>query len=326
MERKHTIYLLRSPSGRCYIGQTSTSTNRRWRSHVQRARKGGKHPLHSAIRRYGDEAFEVVTLQEGLDTTEVDAAESAAIEDYKALTHGYNLSPGGGIGDSLTGVAQLALLREDPEWDTAYRAALSRGCMESPHHRARATEMAKQALAWRAENPREAYYLSRRNARCAQRKNRESPQMGPREPLTEAQREKVGAGVRFAFQQWTPAKWKRKSMTSRQAATEVWAGRDESERQAIGDKISGAHKTRYGRMTPEEKAKHDAQLAEARKSIDHEVRKARQREAVSKPWTPERYAKQQAYWTPERRAAQGAKIRARNAAKKREKSADSTDV
>ncbi len=326
MEREHTIYLLRSPSGKCYVGQTSTSTNRRWRSHVQKANKGGKHPLYSAIRHYGDKAFEVVTLQEGLDTAEVDAAECAAIEEYEALTHGYNLSPGGGIGDSLAGVSQLALLREDPEWEKTYRAALSKGCVESPRHQARHEELNEAARVWKAENPREAHSHSRRGLRLAQRKNRESPLTGPRQPLTDAHREKVSESVRFALQQWTPSQRKRKSMVSRRVSTEVWAGRDDSERQVIGDKISGTQKSRYAQMSPEKKAEHDAQLAEARKSIDHEVRKARQREAVSKPWTPERHARQQAYWTPERRAAQGAQTRARNAARREEKSANSSDL
>lgn len=94
MVTTHSIYLLVSPSGKKYVGQTKNLTRR---LNVYQRGKGGKQrALRAAIEKYGFDSFTVTTLAEGLSRAEVDAAEMRFIlsEGSKA-PHGYNLTDGG---------------------------------------------------------------------------------------------------------------------------------------------------------------------------------------------------------------------------------------
>ena len=79
---------------------------------------------------------------------------------------------------------------------------------------------------------------------------------------------------------------------------------------AIAAKISASVKARHAAKTDAEREAHNAQLAEARKRIDHDVRKARQKVALER------------YWTTERCEEFGRSVRARNTAQKDAHDAD----
>jgi hypothetical protein len=142
---------------------------------------------------------------------------------------------------------------------------------------------------WKADNPAEAYRISLRNLRIGvnrhgrKKAQPEEPQRLPRTPKGKAAK-------------------LHKSRASRDASKRRWAAMSEDEKAVVAARIAGSVKARHAAKTPEERAAHEEQLAAARQRIDHNVRKARQKEALA------------AYWTPERRKAFGDKVRARRQA------------
>lgn len=283
-----SVYKLTAPSGRSYVGYTSQPVSERWRQHVGRASRGARHPLCAAIRKYGAENFKVETLA-AYDRR--DEALLAEVEAISELTGAYNLSPGGDD-DSAAGAAAFKEKLKDPEWRAEYGRRLSAALRGSPRYQARVPELIDNLSRWRLENPAASYRVSLRNLRVGANKTGRrkatptEPQRLPRKPN--------GKAAKF-----------HKSKASREAAKRHWAEMPTDKKAAITNRISRSAKANHQHKTPEERDAHNAQLAEARKHIDHVVRKARQKEAL------------QVYWTPERRAAFGARVRARNTAKKR---------
>lgn len=86
------IYLIRNKiNGRCYIGKSSRSTQFRWRQHKTEARIGRlKKPLYDDMRKFGFDAFEIVTLAEVDSQTRLNRLEKKYIEEYQAVEEGYN--------------------------------------------------------------------------------------------------------------------------------------------------------------------------------------------------------------------------------------------
>lgn len=284
MARKQfTVYKLTAPSGRAYVGFTGQFLAERWRQHVTRAGRGARHPLCAAIRKYGASAFVVEVLAEYDTQREALQAEVAAIAE---LSDAYNLSPGGDH-DGGAGAARFRELLLDPDWRAAYVARLSAALKNSPKYQARVSELAANLAQWRADNPVEAYKISRRNLR---KRSKGAPREGrggrlPRTPK--------GAAAKL-----------HKRRASREAAVKHWANMALDKKTEVQGRISASVKKMHEGKSAAARATHSAQLAQARQCIDHELRKARQKEALA------------AYWTPERRAEFGAKVRARNTAKK----------
>lgn len=80
-----------------YVGQTTTSVERRWIQHLSSAKKGSTYAIHQAIRKYGKGSFTVECLErvEGC-YSDLLAAEVRCIQAQDCLTpKGYNLTPGG---------------------------------------------------------------------------------------------------------------------------------------------------------------------------------------------------------------------------------------
>jgi group I intron endonuclease len=96
------VYLIRnSVNGKVYVGQTTYSrVEQRWACHKSAARKASRLPLHRALRKYGTERFEIITLHQAFSKEELDEMEMRAIWTHDALNPecGYNLSPGGSRG------------------------------------------------------------------------------------------------------------------------------------------------------------------------------------------------------------------------------------
>ena len=103
------IYLIKNKeNNKCYIGQavcfTGSNNNRwgtlgRWKSHIREALKPNKDHcvlLNNAIRKYGENSFEISTLIK-CTIDELDKYELDFIKLYNTLTpNGYNLKEGGG--------------------------------------------------------------------------------------------------------------------------------------------------------------------------------------------------------------------------------------
>jgi hypothetical protein len=103
------IYILRNRcSQKVYIGQTTTSLERRWYEHQRDARKlarrralGKKTPgieqshLYNAMVRYGIDNFWMESLEEAPDE-KLDALETEYISRYDSIARGYNMTTGGG--------------------------------------------------------------------------------------------------------------------------------------------------------------------------------------------------------------------------------------
>lgn len=110
------IYLIRNKeNGKCYVGQAMKEvgvlkakwgTQGRWKSHLREAKntidKGQKDHcvlLNHAIRKYGENGFEVTTISKCYSQAEMDEKEVENIKNYKALVpDGYNLTTGGSKG------------------------------------------------------------------------------------------------------------------------------------------------------------------------------------------------------------------------------------
>lgn len=86
------IYFLRSPSGKGYVGQTTTSIRRRVGFHTK---KGKCRALYGAIEKYGIDNFFVGEVG-CYPIHELDAAEIRFIKEFETLApNGYNLTTGG---------------------------------------------------------------------------------------------------------------------------------------------------------------------------------------------------------------------------------------
>lgn len=95
------IYLLESPSGRKYIGQTITHLEKRWKEHVDSSRRVYKDHckiLNRSIRKYGDKHFKKEILISCNDE-DLDEYEIKYIEQYNTITpYGMNIKDGGKSG------------------------------------------------------------------------------------------------------------------------------------------------------------------------------------------------------------------------------------
>lgn len=59
----YTIYLITNlVNGKVYVGQTGRRLKARWRGHLQESRSNSDHPLHRAIRKYGEDKFSIDPL------------------------------------------------------------------------------------------------------------------------------------------------------------------------------------------------------------------------------------------------------------------------
>jgi hypothetical protein len=102
------IYLLESPSGKKYIGQTVKHFNSgkksgylaRWKSHISEANRNLNYCrlLDNAIRKYGSDNFKVSLICECNTFEELNEKEKYYILIHNSLSpNGYNLTTGGNI-------------------------------------------------------------------------------------------------------------------------------------------------------------------------------------------------------------------------------------
>ena len=80
-------------TGDSYIGKTLSTAKQRWYQHCSDAKRGCDRELHQAIRKYGSDSFQVETLQQWNDISNVDlqAAEIHWIREENTYHGGYNM-------------------------------------------------------------------------------------------------------------------------------------------------------------------------------------------------------------------------------------------
>jgi hypothetical protein len=305
------VYRLTAPSGKSYIGITTTSLRRRWQSHVRRATALGapttsrchcpnNHPLYAAIRKYGREAFVVVELERAFS---LDAAKSrevaliAAMQTYAPL--GYNLSAGGEHDSGEGGRTFYRRLRASPQALAAYRAGLSSGKKSADWSNYQAMQEARRA--WASANPEQVRANSRNASEKAAVANRERRRLG----LHLLSRS--GTFLRtFAYvvrqssaqlRRWASVSPEQRAKHGRTASRQMrstWRTREGEARLAVRANVAKGTKQWHEAKSAEERAAASSQLAKARKSINHTLRKERQLAALKIYWSPEKRAERAA--------------------------------
>ena len=114
------VYLITSPSGKQYVGQTVQEPEVRWRSHVADAmmERDTSPAFHRAIRKYGPDAFRHEVLHEGItDQETLNRLEIEEIETRGSFApNGYNMTAGGSFGPLCDeALNKIKLSWADPE-------------------------------------------------------------------------------------------------------------------------------------------------------------------------------------------------------------------
>jgi GIY-YIG catalytic domain len=82
-------------NGRCYIGVTTQTLEKRRYQHELTAKKGAGYVFHAALRKHGFDAFEWEVLDTANNTEELYDKERHYIKQHNAFNEGYNLTLGG---------------------------------------------------------------------------------------------------------------------------------------------------------------------------------------------------------------------------------------
>lgn len=85
-------------TNKSYIGMTTRAAEQRFKSHCSAARQGSPFRFHSAIRKYGIDAWNINVLAEHDDIHEIRKLEEHLIHEYRTDVSGYNGTSGGSGG------------------------------------------------------------------------------------------------------------------------------------------------------------------------------------------------------------------------------------
>jgi group I intron endonuclease len=95
MNKTGTLYKLIFPNGKSYIGITKHSIEHRIKIHIRTSRNGKKLAIYNAIRKYGEDSFEVQVLAMA-HPDDLPRLEISAIREHGTFgINGYNLTAGG---------------------------------------------------------------------------------------------------------------------------------------------------------------------------------------------------------------------------------------
>lgn len=188
---KHTNKL----NGKCYVGQTVHTPEKRWQGHLHGAAHGSNMVFHRALRKYGPDVWDHEVLEEVLTKADANTCEIKWIALLNS-THpriGYNRTSGGDggcmsdgalrrMGDKLRGVPK------SPEHRERIRETQEHYWSDNPDDQRRQqlaernkTDAARQAsknaqdrrwAKWRAEHPEQPKQLlsqEERSRRCSER-------------------------------------------------------------------------------------------------------------------------------------------------------------
>lgn len=107
------VYLITSPSGKQYVGQTVRTFEERWQGHINEAFSRAKNFIfHRAIRKYGPDAFTHVILHNGIeDKSLLNQLEIEEIARRNTMSpNGYNMTIGGESGPTRGSLAYAKLV------------------------------------------------------------------------------------------------------------------------------------------------------------------------------------------------------------------------
>lgn len=113
------VYLVTNTStGKQYVGVTQRGVQSRWREHLYGAKHHSTLPLHSVIRKYGAQAFQVECIEQCADHAALMRREQHWVATYGTVApHGYNVTIGGDghAGVPLTPEHRAAIARANRE-------------------------------------------------------------------------------------------------------------------------------------------------------------------------------------------------------------------
>lgn len=92
-----TVYRITNTiNGKIYIGQTTLTTDRRWKMHLRDCTKERNNKFYNAIKKYGSENFAIDIVEENITSKEMlNEREKYWIAHYDCYKNGYNSTPGG---------------------------------------------------------------------------------------------------------------------------------------------------------------------------------------------------------------------------------------
>jgi len=152
MERTYIVYCAQSPSGKVYVGCTSTGLAERQRLHKLAAARFPHYKFYRAIKRYGFESFTWRVVEECPTHESMLEAEIRLIAELDSVRSGYNITTGG----------QGAAGRRNTPEQSAQHSERQRRRFECEAERRRA---AKKVREWLEANPEQhAVYAERRAA------------------------------------------------------------------------------------------------------------------------------------------------------------------
>lgn len=119
------VYIIKNFSnGKIYIGKTERDVNKRFREHLQESRQKDSptynYCLSRAIRKYGEQAFDVAVLADNIPDDMLDIVEAHYIDMYNSNNPeiGYNISPGH---SDNSNVDEYRKLQPNEDYDDAGR-------------------------------------------------------------------------------------------------------------------------------------------------------------------------------------------------------------
>lgn len=99
--RGYVYLLLNKVNGKRYVGQTSKTVEERFQEHCGQSASGSSYKIHRALRKYGKDNFEVITLmyvdsdtREGL-ISKLNYCEKYFVKKFDSRKNGYNMTNGG---------------------------------------------------------------------------------------------------------------------------------------------------------------------------------------------------------------------------------------
>ena len=148
--KNYTVYEHISPSGKRYIGITSSNPNRRWGANGQGYSKQSK--FFNAILKYGWDNFQHNILYSNLTANEASQKEQELIKYYNTIENGYNCESGGLTNrkhsqETIEKLRQLNLGKNNPNYGKTAsketRLKLSQSHKNIPHSKEWTEKVAK---------------------------------------------------------------------------------------------------------------------------------------------------------------------------------------
>ena len=281
MERKclnkfYTVYKITSPNKKIYVGYTSQNLKERWRQHRTSALSlnNPERLFYIEIRECNGDGF---TIEELCTTNNKYSAMLLEEEFIASIPNcvSVNMTRGGRY-DSIDG-AQIFWKRinEDQAKRDAYLKKLSEA--KKSKDWSDYEQMLQKALEWRKSNPREAYRLSYRAIRIANKIRGVPPPCHM--PVDDA-----------PLKERLMHKFRLNDVKSKYVQV-VWANRSSEEKEAIAKKISVAQKNHMATLSTDERKK---VTEKARAAIDVSIQSVASSKGLKAWWAqlkqdPERY-------------------------------------